>query len=247
MHPILRRLVPTAVLLLSLVATSASAGLRVQPMSYELTPSGQGAERDLRVENTGASPVPVELKVERREILPDGTERRTPAEDAFLIFPAQGLVPANSFQTFRVRYIGNPAIDRTALYVVTIAQLPVEGAGDQATGVQFLFNLGTLAAVSPPGAQPRLVIASVGPGAAAGRLRIEVRNDGNKFARLGQGRWTLSAPDGHSESLEGVELQRVLPQPLIEPGTTRVFELPVSAAFRREGATATFDPIRSAR
>jgi fimbrial chaperone protein len=242
----LRRFAP-ALLMLALIPSGAMAGLRVQPMSYDLRPSGAGAQQDLRVENTGDTPLPVELRVERREILPDGSERRSPADDAFLLFPPQGLVPPNGFQTFRVRYIGDPAVTRTALYVVTVAQLPVETGTSGTTGVQFLFNLGTLAAVSPAGAEANLVVTSVTPATTAGKLRIEVRNDGNLYARMGLGRWIFTSADGHSETLEGVALQRTLPQPLIEPGTSRIIELPVSGGFRRDGARATFELSRPAR
>lgn len=221
------------------LAVSALAGIRVQPMAYDLTPSGSGAQRDLRVENTGDSPTPVELTVERRQILPDGSEKRTPAEDDFLIFPPQGIIPAHGFQTFRVQYIG-PIVDKTVLYVVTVAQLPVDVNSGQNTGVQFLLNLGTLAAVSPPHSEAKLVVANVRPSATANMLTITVRNDGDRYARLRSGQWKFSSRDGRHVTLEGEALAKALQQPLIEPGTTRIIDLPVPADFDRTGANAAF-------
>jgi fimbrial chaperone protein len=234
----LKRLI-VALAMMSLTASPALA-VRVQPMAYDLTPTGSGASKDLRVENTGDKPMPVELKVERRQILPDGSEKRIPAEDDFLIFPPQGIVPPNGFQTFRVQYVGDPAIRKTVLYVVTVVQLPIDTSGEKSTGVQFLFNMGTLAAVSPDGARPQLEIVDVKPAVTAAKLRIEVKNSGNGYARLRNGVWTLTGGDGKVETLEGEALSNALAQPLIEPETSRIIELPVSAAFVREGAKASF-------
>ena len=241
------RLLSAIAALLALCGTPVSAGMRAQPMSYDLSPSGDGAEQDIRVENTGEKPLPVEMRVERRQILPDGTEKRTPAEDDFLVFPPQGIVPANGFQTFRVRYIGDPGIAQTRLYLVTVAQVPVSAAAGQTTGLQFLFNLGTLAAVSPPNSQANIVVSAVRPATAPGKLQIEVRNDGNRYARLRLGTWTLTGRDGKVEKLAGMALIKAIVQPLIEPGTTRVIELPVSAGFQREGAKASFELTAPAR
>lgn len=238
MFGIVKRLVGVALIASALVAP-AYAGIRVLPMAYDLTPTGPGAQQDLRVENTGDSPTPVEVTVERREILPDGTEKRTPADDDFLIFPPQGIIPAKGYQTFRVKYIGQ-AVDKTVLYVVTIAQLPVEVDPDKNTGVQLLFSLGTLAAVSPPDAKAKLVVTNVAPSPTAAMLRVTVENDGTRYARLRSGKWTFKSTNGKEATLEGEALAKALKQPLIEPGTTRIVDLPVPDGFDRNGATATF-------
>ena len=226
--------------ILPMLSVSATAGTRVEPMTYDLMPVGLEAQQDLRVENTGDRPTPVEIIVEKRDIAPDGSDIRTPADDDFLIFPPQGIVPANGFQTFRVRYVGDPALAKTRLYTITVAQLPIE-MSEQESGIQLLFNLGTLAAVSPAGSAPKIVVDSVAAALQPGYLRITVRNDGTRYTRLKQGKWTLTAGDGQVETLEGTALSDALPQPLIQPGTARIIQLPVSESFVREGARATFD------
>lgn len=236
MQTVFKRLVTA----LALIAALPAAAVRVQPMAYDLTPAGLTATQDLRVENTSDKAMPVELKVERRQILRDGTEKRTAADDAFLLFPPQGIVPPNGFQTFRVQYIGDPAIRTTELYVVTVVQLPIDTTGEKATGVQFLFNLGTLAAVSPTGVKAQIEITDVKPAATANKLAITVLNAGNGYARLRYGKWTLTGGDGKIETLEGEALSTAITQPLIEPGTYRDIELPVSATFVRIGAKASF-------
>ncbi|WP_162997998.1 MULTISPECIES: molecular chaperone [Brevundimonas] len=237
-----------AVLAFGLVVTPASA-MRVQPMSYDLTPSGRGATQDIRVENTNATPMPVEIRVERRHIGLNGEETREPAEDDFLVFPPQGIVPPNGFQNFRVQYIGDPALTQTALYVITVAQLPVNTTGAESSGVQFLFNLGTSVAVSPEGSTADVQVTSVEPAAEANKLRVTVTNRGNRYARLHNGSWTFTTAGGASETLIGEDLRAAVSQPLIEPGATRIIELPVSERFVREGASARFEyvPITSGR
>lgn len=237
--PRFMKLAGIAALAALLCTAPASAAIRVEPMSYDLTPNGTGARRDLRVENSGDRPTAVELRVERREILPDGSERRTPADDDFLLFPPQGIVPANGFQTFRVQYIGQP-VARTVLYSVIVAQQPVDTERGRVSGVQFLFSLGTLAAVSPERSAADLVIESVIP-AGPGLLRITVMNRGNRYARLRTGRWVLTAANGATETLEDEPLRRQMRQGLIEAGARRVFDLPVSSAFVREGAQARYE------
>lgn len=228
------------------MSCAVEAGIRAQPMSYELTPSGSGTRQDVRVENTADQPSPVEVRVERREILPDGSEKRTPAEDDFLIFPPQAILPPNGFQTFRVQYVGDARIPSTKLYVITIAQLPVKSAR-QESGVEFLFNLGTLAAVSPENSTPNIIVTSVRPTADTGKIEVTVRNDGTRYARLRNGSWTFTGANGQSEVLEGEKLFEAVAQPLIEPGTTRIVTLPVSASFQREGAKAEFKLAEESR
>lgn len=237
-----------ALLAFGLLVTPASA-MRVQPMSYDLTPSGRGASQDIRVENTNATPMPVEIRVERRRIGPNGEETRELAEDDFLVFPPQGIVPPNGFQNFRVQYIGDPAISQTALYVITVAQLPVNTTGAESSGVQFLFNLGTSVAVSPEGSTADVQVTSVEPALEAGKLRVTVTNRGNRYARLHSGTWTFTAAGGTNETLTGEALRAAVSMPLIEPGATRMIDLPVSEGFLRDGASARFEyvPVTSGR
>lgn len=235
---------PLALAVAILSAALPAWATRVQPMVYELTPFGSSAEQDVRVENNSDRPLPVELRVERRFIAIDGSETRLPAEDDFLIFPPQGLVPPNGFQTFRVRYIGDATLRKTALYVVTIAQLPLVSA-DPATGVQILVNLGTSVAVSPPKAKARVALTDVQPAAQAGMLNVTVANTGDKFARLYDGTWTFKSGD-RSVVMESDALRSAITQPLLEAESTRVISLPVPTSLAGELVTVEFDYVAPA-
>ena len=210
-------------------------------MSYDLTPSGTGTQQNIRVENNGSTPAAVEVTVERRHILPDGSEKREPADDDFLVFPPQGIVPANGFQTFRVQYIGSPTLQKTALYTVTIAQLPVDTSGADTSQVQIVFHLGTLAAVWPADLKPVLQVTSVSPSTDPNKLTVRISNQGNRYARLRGGQWTLTDGAGKKDVLDADTVAKGIDQPLIEPGTERVVELPVPAGFVRAGAHADYE------
>jgi len=236
----LRPFVSLAMLGLAASVGTANAGVRVNPMSYDLQPSGSKARQDLRVENTSATPTAVEVRVERREIEPDGTDKRSPADDDFLIFPPQGILPANGFQTFRVEYVGDPAIKGSRLYLITIAQLPVSATGGASSGIQIVYNVGTLAAVSPVRSSANIEIRSVKPASDAKKIEVEVINSGDRYARLRDGAWTLTGGDGKQEVLEGESLRNAIDNSLIEPGKIRIVQLPISEQFKREGSSAAF-------
>jgi fimbrial chaperone protein len=227
-----------SVLLLAVCAGAAHAGIRVEPMSYDLRPAGSGSSQTIRVQNTGDRPMPVELRVQRREVRSDGTTVTTPADDDFIIFPPQGVVPPNGFQSFRIQYVAAPPA-RSVLYSVVVSQLPIQ-AGPSDSGVQILFNIGTLAAVSPDEARADVVVTEVAPAEAADKVRITVENRGTRYARLRGGRWTFTSADGRTEILEGEALNAALEQPLIEAQSSRVIELPVPAGFDRTGARAEY-------
>lgn len=233
------KFVPVILAAVAMVCVAVPAwATRVQPMVYELTPSGSTAEQDVRVENNSDRPLPVELRVERRFVAADGTETRTPAEDDFLIFPPQGLIPPNQFQTFRVRYIGDPMLRKTALYVVTVVQLPLR-TPEPATGVQILVNLGTSVAVTPASAKANVALTSVAAGEQPDTLDVTVANTGDKFARLYDGDWVFKAGD-RRVVLEGDALREAIAQPLLEAESTREFTLVVPEELRGAQATVEF-------
>ena len=228
-----------AIGLVSVTMWAVPAGsTRVQPMVYELTPSGARSQQDLRVENNSDRPLPLELRAERRFIATDGTETRASAEDDFLIFPPQGIVPPNGFQTFRVKYVGDPLIAKTSLYVITVAQLPLD-SGTAPTGVQILVNLGTSVAVTPEGATPKIAVTKTAHSADGKSIEMTIANTGARFARLYNGVVTFTAGTDRV-TLEGEALRAAIAQPLIEAQSTRVVSLAIPEKLAGKDVTADF-------
>lgn len=98
-----------------LVVTSAWA-MRVSPMVSELTTSGAGSAARIEVGNVGSAALPFETRITRMDIDADGNIVETPADEDFLVFPPQGVVPVSGRQVVRVQWIGDPAIDVSRAY-----------------------------------------------------------------------------------------------------------------------------------
>ncbi|MGD2134082.1 MAG: fimbria/pilus periplasmic chaperone [Maricaulaceae bacterium] len=221
----------------ALTLGGAAHAFRVAPMVYDLEPIGSGAATTIRIENTGATPLAVELSAARRTIAPDGTESREPAEADFLLFPPQAVVPPGESQSVRVQYVGQPDIRESRNYVVVVRQLPIDLRGDESAGVQFVFAFATSVTVIPDGARPRLAVASIsneeGPD-----VSVRLLNQGTAMTRLGEWIWRFENEDGETYSLEGDELRAQIPSPMILPGTERVISVTLPADFAGPGVRA---------
>ena len=97
-----------------------------------------------------------------------------------------------------------------------------------------------MAAVSPPNAAARIVVKAVSPASDPKMVEILAENQGNLYARLRNGAWTLTSGDGKVETLAGDALRSAIDNSLIDAGKTRLITLPVSDGFQRDGAKASF-------
>ncbi|WP_392352935.1 hypothetical protein V8F63_09260 [Brevundimonas sp. LF-1] len=151
-----------------LLVMSTAWAMRVSPMVSELTTTGAGSAARIEVGNVGSAALPFETMITRMEIDADGNIVETPADEDFLVFPPQGLVPVGGRQVVRVQWVGEPTIDASQAYYLWVKQLPVatdpadpEGGG--ALSVQVLYTMKALIVVAPPGAQPKIEVLSVTP------------------------------------------------------------------------------------
>jgi fimbrial chaperone protein len=235
------------VLLVFLLCFSAEANaFRVAPMVYDLEPAGKEASKTIRIFNTGGDKLPVEIFAEKRIIHEDGSETREPAEDDFLIFPPQAIIDPSATQAIRVQYMGDPTIEESVGYVITVAQLPVDLSKVERSGVTFAFRFGTSVNVVPQGAKPK--ISTSDATGQDGKLAITVKNDGNSYTRLTLGEWFLSNNQGKEYILKGDELKEAISQPLIQPNTTRNITLPLPDDWDsndiQAGLQAVFKPYQ---
>lgn len=153
----------------ALVLTPVAWAMRVSPMVAELTTSGAGSVARIEVGNAGAAAMPFEAAITRIEFMDDGTLVETPADEDFLVFPPQGLVPVGGRQVVRVQWVGEQDIDTSRAYYLMVRQLPV--ATDVETGeadkpnlaVTVLYTMKALLVVAPPGAEPDVHVVSAEP------------------------------------------------------------------------------------
>lgn len=173
-----------------LAAAGPSHAQRVQPMVFDLAPSGADAATTLRVENTRTGPVTVEITAAAIAVDENGEETRTPADADFQIFPPQSLIAAGRTQAFRVRYVGEPRLEQSRSYRIAVRQVPVQLAEGE-SGIVVAVNFQTLANVVPPGARPDLAVSSAAPGSEPATLDLSLENRGNRYLRLTRTRWTF--------------------------------------------------------
>lgn len=107
--------------------------------------------------------------------------------------------------------------------MVQVTEVPVNRL--EGTGIQFTYNFGVAVYVQPPRARARLAVSEAG--VADGALRFKIANSGNDYGfvtgqaleyRVGAARVTL-APD---------ELAALISNPIVPPGATREFVLPLA-------------------
>lgn len=175
-----RLLLALAAIIFAMFATTADA-MRVSPMVVEITTRGAGSAARIEVQNVGSTALPFETRITRLEFGEDGEMIETPADEDFLVFPPQGIVPVGGRQVVRVQWIGDPDLALSRAYYVGIHQIPVDLSGDgdaAAVGgqLQVVYNMKSLLTVAPPGAEPQVRVVSAAPTmvAAAPQTAVEV-------------------------------------------------------------------------
>jgi fimbrial chaperone protein len=216
-----------AVLMSALVASGPAGAMSVSPASLDMTTTGNN-KGQITVGNDSAKPLPVEILIKRIELSESGELISKPAGDEFLIFPPQALLASGATQTFRVQWVGDPAIRQSQNFIFSVNQVPVKMPAST-SGVQVVFNFSTFVNVAPPGGQAaiNLVNATVSKDdKGKPRPALTVKNPGNVYARLTDATIRLSG-GSWSETLRPEQLRQAMGVGLIQPGKTRRFLLPV--------------------
>jgi fimbrial chaperone protein len=228
---VLNRLAIVAGLTVLALMPGKAEALRVSPMILEVTPIGRESIARVELAHTGDNEFPVEVQMFRGEISEIGELTLIPADEDFLVFPAQVVVPARSQQVFRVQYIGEPELTSSQNYYMQIRQIPV----DLSTGesqVQVVVNYNVLVNVIPQGTSPLPVVESIRPALREDVSGIEVRmaNQGTRYFTAGTLPWRITgtAEDGTAVDvrLPPVEIARLIGVGVVTPGRSRIFFIP---------------------
>lgn len=248
----LRKLVLAFVAGLTAVVPAAANASRVSPMILELEPTGRAATARVQLTNDGVNDVPFEVQMMRGVISEDGILSLEPADEEFLVFPAQAIVEANSQQVFRMQYVGSAALDRSEIYYMSIRQVPVEFE-EGTTQVQVVVNYNVLANVVPEGTRPEPVVRSARylnaeptnvsasadgneaepTGSPFTGVEVDVANVGNRYFLAGFGTFTVSGTNG-GQTFEQVftreDLAKLIGVGVVAPGRNRKFRLPLNTS-----------------
>lgn len=236
--------------LVSLLIVQAGAGnaARVTPMDVALTPGGRTSTARIEVTNGESRELPVEIRMYRGTISEDGALALEPADDKFVAFPPQVVIPANGQQIFRIQYIPEGPMVQSELYYASISQLPV-AVKASTSRVEVLMRFNVLVAVVPDGtkADPKIArirvadrqIESPTAGAAlidATGIEVRVENQGNRFFAAGRTAWTVRGTDTtgaeYSRKFTVAEMGDALGMGVVAPGKARNFFLPLDRRLR---------------
>jgi len=218
------------------LATTADA-MRVSPMVVEITTRGAGSAARIEVQNVGSTVLPFETRITLIEFNDAGELIETPADEDFLVFPPQGLVPVGGRQVVRVQWIGDPDLALSRAYYVGIHQIPVNlsgEAGDAGVGgqLQIVYNMKALLTVAPPGAEPQVRVVSAVPTMLAAAPQSAVEVD----PALTGGEGATTPPPAPAEMTPGVAVE------LRNTGTR--YAMMSAADWTLEGTSADGAPLR---
>jgi fimbrial chaperone protein len=243
-----RRFGSCAVILLILGAAAPPvAATSVSPIQLEMISAGPSSRTQITVSNTSQAPLTLEATLQRMELDENGEQKLERAGNEFLIFPPQAMVSPGGTQVFRVQWVGEPRLDASQSFLLSLTQIPVKFPENQAA-VQVVMSFGVLINVAPPQGVPELTLIGTGiaveqPG--KHRPTITVENKTPVHALLQQATIKLSS-GGWSQTLSPSQVGRDVGAGLVQPGKRRKFTLPVDlpAGVTSVQASVDFRPKR---
>lgn len=218
----------------TLAPVQAAQAMTVQPVVIDLQTAGREVSQTITVENTFATPLPVELTIQELELGPDGVRQTGKDPGDLLVFPPQAIIQPGQTQTFRVQYVGEPGLARSKHYYVTVAQMPIKLPEGQ-SAIQILYNFQVLISVAPNGVKPKIAV----QGAQIGRTAdgkpvavLTVTNDSPAHGYLSNGRIRLVEKDKSgaqvfNQTLSSAQIQQTMGFGLIGGGQTRQITVPL--------------------
>lgn len=236
-------------MLCAVIPATVVDAMTVQPVVVDLQTTGRAMSQVITVENTFATPLPVELSVQELELTPTGLKQTGKDPGDLLVFPPQALINPGQTQTFRVQFVGDPALAVSKHYYVTVAQLPVKLPEGQ-SAIQILYNFQVLVSVAPAGVKSKLSIA----GAAVGQNEagkpapvITIQNASAAHGYLSNGQLRVVEKDAAGaevfrKSLSGAEIQQSMGFGLVGGNQSRQMTLPIELPRADGTVEATFTP-----
>ena len=230
---ILKRVGAVLVALAITILPAASTAMSVQPVVIDMTTVGRGMSATITVENSFTTPLPVELTVQELGFDENGVVPTGVDPGDLLIFPPQAIIAPGRTQSFRIQWVGDPEIERSKHYYITVAQMPIELAEGQ-SGIQILYNFQTVVSVAAPVGQADLSVVSAEPVEQEGKTVVSllVKNDGNTYDYVSRQRLALEMRNAAGEkvfeqTLTGAEIQQIAGFGLIGPETRRRLIIPI--------------------
>ena len=228
----------------TLLGVANGGAMSVAPTQIELKSAGDASRAQIVVQNTSAVPLPVEAVVQRLTIDENGKRQVALDEASFLVFPPQTIIPPGGSQVFRITWMGEPLLDRSQSFLLTMAQLPVRQQ-ETANTVHVVMAFGVVINVAPPTGDGSLQVVSSGVVAdGKGQLNpvVTVWNPSTVHALLPNATIRLTSPKW-SQTLTPSVIGQKVGIGLVPPGKRRRFVLPIVVPPGVGGIKATIDYV----
>jgi fimbrial chaperone protein len=224
----IRAITLLAPLLAFLLGAAPSAyATSVSPMHLEMMSVGHAGRSQFTVANTGTEPMPMETTVKRVDIDENGTSHQTPADEDFLVFPTQIIIPPGGSQVFRVQWVGEPNLASSQTYMIGVSQIPLKQPNNKSV-VQVVMSFGVVVDVAPPEGHSNLQVTGatiVTDKKGKRHVAFTVSNSSNVHGLLDNAVVTISS-GGWSKSYSSGEIAQGIGIGIVQPGKRRVFTLP---------------------
>lgn len=172
---------------LTLPAQSAMA-LQMNPLSIVLKPSGGGAKQSFRVTNESNKPIAVQFSVTTRQQV-NNREIRKPADNQFMIYPPQTIIPPRATQKVRVEWLGAAQLPKEQAYRLIAEQVHVSLEKQKQTGINMLMTLVGALYVQPNGTKSNVQVKAVQR--QGNKLAVTLANSGNRHQLMNYATLTL--------------------------------------------------------
>jgi fimbrial chaperone protein len=158
------------------------SAFELKPLYANLKPNGPAAEQVFRITNNHNNPIAVQFKMTTRQQHANGTETKTPADDLFMVYPPQAVIPVNGTQKVRVQWLGTPNPNKELAYRLVAEQVPVTLNKDKKSGVQMVMTVVGSVYIVPDGVAPALQVSQLHR--RGNQLAFTVSNNGTQHAML---------------------------------------------------------------
>jgi fimbrial chaperone protein len=233
----------------SALPTLADASFEMLRNDLDFFPSRNQVSRSFQIRSTGDEPVAVQVTATKRIVDINGEESNPEAEDDFIVYPPQMIIPPGKSQTVRIAWVGDEVSSEQLSYRVIVEQLPVnlpviEQIQDEGVrlNIKALYVYVLAAYVTPNGAAPNLVLESATSQKSQDEkdeLVLIFENQGTAYQKLNGLVLNLISNQGQTITLQGEQLKGVIGENILA-GNKRRFVLPWPKELPVGPVTATF-------
>ena len=216
-----------------LIGLTPANSYDLKPIIIQLAPTGAGSIQSVLITNTHNEPIAVEVRAYTRLQNPDGTETRTPEDENLIITPPQMVIAPKASQSFKVRWVGDPAPDKEIAFRLVSTQLPIkfknEKKGNIDVNVSMNYRYEAALYIVPPSSKPSARLTGLAPVKDKdGKTWLEAKilSDGTRRAILSNPVLVVRPANGSTPvTLEGEQMAAIADLNILV-GNERVVRLP---------------------